>query len=188
MLGLLLPLVVACGPAPWDTGSNATSEPSASATPVPTPVPNDLSGGSTERTLTAGAVTATVDYWSTLRMDRWTSTAVKPLSLSMKTAVAPNDGQKVYLQRVSMIATPTNGDESFAPLEAQIDQSSVSPGYLVLDPYSYSNAFNIGAVPAAATSVSVQFVYDFLVQTTPTSSEYAKQTASDSLVIAIARD
>ena len=66
--------------------------------------------------------------------------------------------------------------------------SSVSPGYLVLDPYSYSNAFNIGAVPAAATSVSVQFVYDFLVQTTPTSSEYAKQTASDSLVIAIARD
>ena len=58
----------------------------------------------------------------------------------------------------------------------------------MLDPYSYSNAFNIGAVPAAATSVSVQFVYDFLVQTTPTSSEYAKQTASDSLVIAIARD
>ncbi len=41
-------------------------------------------------------------------------------------------------------------------------------------------------VPVEATYVTIQFDYDFLVQTTPTSTEFAKQTASDTLTIAIA--
>ena len=174
-----------CGPAPWtqDQGSPTAS---ASSSPVAPPVSNDLSGGATERTLTSGAVTATVNYWSTLRMDRWTATAVKPISLSMVTTIMPNDGQKVYLQRATMTAVPGNASQSFAPLDAQVDQSTVAPGYLVLSPYSYSNTFNVGAVPADATFVTIQFDYDFLVQTTPTSTEYAKQTASDIVTVAIA--
>ena len=64
-----------CGPAPWEPVGPA---PSASAS---VPVPNDLSGGSTERDVSAGAVTATISYWSTLRMDLWTAGAIKPLSL-----------------------------------------------------------------------------------------------------------
>lgn len=178
-------LLTACGPAPWDAGAT-TPSPSSSPTAVPTPVSNDLSGGSTQRTLTAGAVTATVNYWSTLRMDRWTADAVKPLSVSMVTTVTPNDGQKVFLQRATMTAIPANASSAFAPLDPQVDQSTVSPGYLVLDPYSYSNSFNIGTVPAESTYMTVEFVYDFLVQTTPTSSEYAKQTATDTLTIAVA--
>ena len=63
---------------------------------------------------------------------------------------------------------------------------ALDTGYLVLDPYSYSQTFNIGEVPADATFVTVQFAFDFLVQTTPTSNEFAKQTASDTLTIAIA--
>lgn len=118
-------------------------------------------------------------------MDRWTPTAVKPVSLSMVTHVTPDDGQKVYLQRAMMTAVPANATETFAALDPQVDQSTVSPGYLVLAPYSYSNSFNIGTVPDDATFVTVQFVFDFLVQTTPTSSEYAKQSAVDTLTIAI---
>ena len=68
-------------------------------------------------------------------------------------------------------AVPANSTETFAPLDAQVDQSTVSPGYLVLAPYSYSNSFNVGEVPADATYVTIQFVFDFLVQTTPTSTE-----------------
>ncbi|MGP3535834.1 hypothetical protein ACTU3I_13630 [Microbacterium sp. RD1] len=180
----------ACGPAPWNVGGGGgddpTPRPSRTASSAPQPVPNDLSSGATERTLQAGAVGATVNYWSTLSMDRWTPTALKPVSLSMVTTVTPDDGQQVYLQRATMIAVPGNGTESFAPLAPQTDQSSVSPGYLVLAPYSYSQTFNIGEVPAEATFVQLQFTYDFLVQTTPTSAEYAKQTASDTLTIAIA--
>lgn len=61
----------------------------------------------------------------------------------------------------------------------------MSPGYLVLDPYSYSQTFNVGPVPPEATFVTLQFSYDFLVQTTPTSSEYAKQTATDTITVAL---
>lgn len=177
-----------CGAPPWTepTGS-ASPTSSESAAPAPQPVPNDLSSGSTERNVQGGAVAATVNYWSTLSMDRWTATALKPVSLSMATTVTPDDGQQVYLQRASMIAVPGNADQSFPPLQAQVDQASVSPGYLVLSPYSYSQTFNVGEVPAEATLVTLQFTFDFLVQTTPTSTEYAKQTATDTLTVAIAQ-
>jgi hypothetical protein len=182
-------VLVGCGPAPWAMGGGGgtSPDPTPSSTPsaVPQPVPNDLSSGTTERELTAGAVAADIDYWSTLSMDRWTSTALKPVSISMVTTVTPDDGQQVYLQRASMIAVPGNAEQSFSPLEAQTDQTS-SPGYLVLSPYSYSQTFNVGEVPAEATFVELQFTYEFLVQTTPTSSEYAKQTGTDTLTVAIA--
>lgn len=182
-------LLAGCGPAPWDLpGADASTSPSSSATvsAAPQPVSNDLSSGSTERELQAGSVAATVNYWSTLSMDRWTAAALKPVSLSMKTSVTPADGQQVYLQRASMIAVPISADRTFPPLTAQIDQATVTPGYPVLDPYSYSQTFNVGEVPDAATSVQLQFTFEYLVQTTPTSSEYAKQTATDTLTVAIA--
>lgn len=174
-----------CGAPPWagPTGSASSGSPSA----APTPVPNDLSTGSTQRSLTAGAVAATVDYWSDLSMDKWTASAFKPVQLSMVTTVTPNDGQRVYLQKATMIAVPGNAAGSMALLSPQVDQATTAPGYLVLDPYSYSQVFTVGAVPDDATFVTLQFQYDFLVQTTPTSSEYAKQTATDSLTVAIAQ-
>lgn len=174
-----------CGPAPW-TVDDPEATPSASATVAP-PVPNDLSSGSTQRELVAGAVTAKVDYWSTLSMDRWTAGAVKPLSVSLVTNVTPDDGQKVYLQKATVTAVATAGDRALAPLEPQTDAATVAPGYLVLAPYSYSQTFNVGPVDQKATSVSLQITFDFLVQTTPTSAEYAKQTATDTLTVAIAQ-
>jgi hypothetical protein len=172
-----------CGPAPWEQASTPSATPSSTA--VPTPVPNDLSGGATQRELTAGPVTATIDYWSTLSMDEWTAEAIKPVSISLMTVVQPADGQKVYLQRASMTAVPSSPSGALAALEPQVDASTVSPGYLVLDPYSYSQTFNVGPVPPEATFVTLQFSYDFLVQSTPTSNEYAKQTATDTLTVAL---
>lgn len=184
-IGVLTTVAVAgCGPAPWgDQAGGRTPTPTTSA--VPTPVPNDLSSGATERALTTGAVTAGIDYWSTLSMDAWTTEALKPVSISLVTTVQPADGQKVYLQRTSMTAVPSTPTGALDALEPQVDAATVSPGYLVLDPYSYSQTFNVGPVPAEATSVTLQFTYDFLVQTTPTSSEYAKQTAADTLTVAL---
>ena len=173
-----------CGLAPW--AGPDESAPAASQTAVPPPVPNDLSGGSTERELQAGAVAINVDYWSDLAMDDWTPEALKPVSLSLDTTITPDDGQKVYLQRATMVASPVGPDGDLPVLSPQIDSATVNPGYLVLSPYSYSQTFNVGAVPADATHVVLQFTYDFLVQTTPTSNEYAKQTATDSVTVAIA--
>ncbi|MFT4051562.1 MAG: hypothetical protein QM677_04835 [Microbacterium sp.] len=171
-----------CGTPPW--GSDATPS-STTTTTLSTSVSNDLSGGSTQRTLTAGSVTATVDYWSELPMDQWTASSLKTVKLSLVTTVTPDDGQKVYLQQATMTAVPGNASGSLDPLDAQIDQATTSPGYLVLDPYSYSQQFTIGSVPAEATFVTLEFSFDFLVQTTPTSTEYAKQTATDTLTVAI---
>ncbi|GAA1707263.1 hypothetical protein GCM10009808_26570 [Microbacterium sediminicola] len=181
--------LTACGPAPWNNWGYETTTPSPTFTQqtIAPPVENDLSSGSTQRDLQAGAVAATVDYWSTLSMDKWSATAIKPVSLSLITTVTPDDGQKVYLQRATMTAIPQNADGELTALDPQVDASSVAPGYLVLSPYSYSQTFNVGPVPSTATSVRLQFTYDFLVQTTPTSNEYAKQTASDTLVVAIAQ-
>src|SRR5699024_9398936 len=110
--------------------------PTASATVAP-PVPNDLSSGSTQRELVAGAVTAKVDYWSTLSMDQWTAGAVKPISVSLVTNVTPDDGQKVYLQKATLTAIAGKGETTLAALEPQTDAATVAPGYLVLAPYSY---------------------------------------------------
>ncbi|MBW9110986.1 hypothetical protein [Microbacterium ureisolvens] len=175
-----------CGPAPWEDAAGGTT-PTPTSTTIPTPVPNDLSGGATERELSAGAVTATIDYWSTLSMDQWTAEAIKPVSISLVTTVTPDDGQKVYLQRATMTAVPATPTGALDALATQVDAATVSPGYLVLDPYSYSQTFNVGPVPAEATYVTLQFSYDFLVQTTPSSSEYAKQTATDTLTVALTR-
>lgn len=183
LVGLLV--LTGCGPAPW-TVDDPEATPSATTTVAP-PVPNDLSSGSTQRELVAGAVTAKVDYWSTLSMDRWTAGAVKPLSVSLVTNVTPDDGQKVYLQKATVTAVAAAGDRNLAPLDPQTDAATVAPGYLVLAPYSYSQTFNVGPLDAKATSVSLQVTFDFLVQTTPTSAEYAKQTATDTLTVAIAQ-
>jgi hypothetical protein len=182
-------LLVGCGTPPWAepgaSGAPQSPTPTRTQTVAPQPVANDLSSGSTERKIQAGSVAADVNYWSTLSMDRWTAMALKPVSLSMVTTVTPSDGQQVYLQRASMIAVPGNGTQSFSALAAQVDQATVTPGYPVLSPYSYSQTFNVGEVPAEATFVTLQFTYEYLVQTTPTSSEYAKQTATDTLTVAI---
>lgn len=186
--GAMLLALAGCGAPPWAQGGGSTAPapvPSASVVPVPAPVPNDLSSGSTEKSVTAGAIAATVNYWSTLPMDRWSPTALKPVSISMVTTVTPDDGQKVYLQRATMTAVPGNVTQSFSPLAPQTDQAN-PPGYLVLSPYSYSQTFNVGEVPAEATFVTLQFTYEFLLQTTPTSSEFAKQTASETITVAIA--
>lgn len=173
-----------CSSVPWATPT-PTSTPTPTVSEVPQPAPNDLSTGATERSLAAGPLTASINYWSTLSMDKWAPGALKPISLSMITTITPDDGQKVYLQRASMIATPGSNSETFESLAPQVDTATTSPGYLVLSPYSYSQTFNVGPTPEGATFVTVELTYEYLVQATPTSADYAKQTATDSLTIAL---
>ncbi|GAA1961790.1 hypothetical protein GCM10009717_30730 [Agromyces allii] len=147
---------------------------------------NDLAAGAVTRTVEVGAITLTIDYWSTLPMDQWTAAANKPLSFAVHATVTPADGQKIYLSRVT--ATPVvAGDDGALPApDPIVDQASVAPGYLVLDPYSYSQTFIVPALDSAATSLELTVKYELLQQSTPTSSDYAKQTAVDTLSIAIA--
>lgn len=178
-------LLGGCSAPPWLAGSG-TPSPSPSATSTAAPVQNDLAAGAVTRTIEVGAVTLTIDYWSTLPMDQWTAAANKPLSFSVHAVVTPADGQKIYLAKVTAVPVVGGPGGSLPAPEPIVDQASVAPGYLVLDPYSYSQTFIVPPLDDASTSLDLTMKYELLLQSTPTSADYAKQTAVDTLSIAIA--
>jgi len=181
-------VLTACGTPPWQQPGAGGGEPTPASTPkeIQTVV-NELANGSTQHELQAGDIRLIVDYYSTLDMGDWTPQANKPLSISMTANLGSDQGQKVYLSQMKLVVAAFAADgsavESPAPLE---DRTTVNPGYLVKAPYSYSQTFVLPALPADAAYVTVSMTYELLLQTTPTSAEFAKQTASDTLTIGIA--
>jgi len=173
-----------CGAAPFLGDPTATPKPTSSG--AITSIENDLATGSVERQLSAGNIGLAVNYWSDLPMDQWTAGANKPLNLSLSATLANDEGQRVYLSQVSVVAAVTGPGGALTAPAALADQASVSPGYQVKAPYSYSQSFVLPALDSAATSISLAITYELLLQTTPTSAEYAKQTTTDLLTIAIA--
>jgi hypothetical protein len=185
--------LAACGTPPWEANASRTPSPTLTATaPTPTPeatvetVVNELASGSTQRVLTAGNITLTVDYWSTLSMDQWTADANKPLSFS---AVAELEGgdNRIYLSKVSIVTAVRGAAGQLPSPDPLADNANVAPGYFISSPYSYSQSFVLPGIDPAAEFVQLTVTYELLLQTTPTSSEYAKQTATDTLTIAIAQ-
>ena len=188
-LGLAAALTTAlsgCGQAPWDgldAGGTPSGTPTAKATI--TPIVNDLATGSTRHELTAGDAALTVDYSSSLNMGEWTAEANKPISFSISAALGTDDGQGVYLSKVSIIPAVSGPTGALDAPATFVDQSSLPTGYVVKAPYSYGQTFVLPAVDSTATSVTLSFTFELLIQTTPTSSTFAKQTASDQLTVAI---
>jgi len=182
--------VSGCSEAPFLAGqSSAPPTPTATAT-APAPVEvisNDLATGSAKRDLEAGNIELSIVYYSTLGMDKWTAEANKPVSFSLVAKLDKSRGEKIYLSRVSLtpaVAGPLGALTAPAPL---VDTSTVTPGYYVKSPYSYSQTFVIPAVDPTATSVTLSINYEMLLQTSKNSNRYSKQTASDTLTIAIAQ-
>lgn len=188
VLAATLLLASCAGAPPWEGAVGATPKPSSTPKEIVTVV-NELANGSTRRELQAGDIRLSVDYYSTLNMGDWTPAANKPLSISMSAALGTDQGQRVYLSQMKVIAAAYAVDgtalQSPAPLE---DRTTVTPGYLVKTPYSYSQTFVLPALPAETAYITVSLTYELLLQTTPTSAEYAKQTAADTLTIGIVQD
>jgi hypothetical protein len=183
--------LTACGTPPWEqagtSGSDSSSTPKPTSSGQITTVVNELAAGSTKHELTAGDIGLAVDYFSTLNMAEWTADADKPLSISMSGTLGTDDGQSVYLSRLGVSVAVYGPDGILPGPDALNDSATVAPGYLVKAPYSYSQTFILPPVDSAATYVKLSLTYELLLQTTPTSAAYAKQTASDTLTIAIAQ-
>ncbi|MGO4783065.1 hypothetical protein [Cryobacterium sp. W22_MBD10_FK3] len=175
----------ACGQAPW-AGLDSSASATPTSKPTITAITNDLSTGSAQRTLTAGDATLTVNYSSTLNMGEWTAGANKPVSFALSAALGTDDGQGVYLAKVTVNTAVTGPTGPLDPPEPFVDQSAVPTGYFMKAPWSYGQTYVMSAVDPSATSVTLSFTYELLIQTTPTSAAYSKQTASDQLTIAIA--
>jgi hypothetical protein len=177
-----------CGTPPWqEPGAGGGSTPSPSPSKITTIV-NELANGSTQHELQAGDIHLTVNYFSTLNMGDWKAGANKPLSISMSAALGTDQGQKVYLSKMNLVVAVYAADGSPLPSPEPLeDRTTVNPGYLVKTPYSYSQTFVLPALDPDAAYVTLALTYELLLQTTPTSVEFAKQTASDNLTIAISK-
>lgn len=165
-----------------------SSSPAVSSTPIVlVPVKNDLETGSAHHVLAGAGVTVTASYWSTLRMDRWSSAIDKPITFCLTATLDTDVRRSIYLSRVSIITTVHGPSGLLAPPPLLSDTASVSPGYLITSPYTYSQIFTIPAVPAHARSVTLAISYEILVQSTPKSTVYAKQATTDEITIALAQ-
>ena len=183
-------LLSSCGTAPWQVAASSSATPTPIVTTAPatiTPIVNDLATGTAQRILKAGDITLTINYFSTLSMDKWTAAASKPISFTMSASLGTDDGQRVYLSRVTLNPSVADKDGTALTAPAPLsDQATVSPGYFIKDPYSYSETFVLPALDPLAAEVTMNITYELLLQTTPTSTDYSKQTASDTLTVAIA--
>lgn len=201
-------LLSACGTPPWEveeegstgasessdaTGSSSaapsdTSSESTSATPSPAPtlvqIVNDLASGSAQRTLTAGAASLTATYWSDLDMGSWTPDASKPVSLSL---IATLDGDApIYLSRLHVVSIVRDETGTLVTELPQIaDDARVTPGYAIGDPFSYSTTILVSPLDESARSVELTFSYEVLIATDAKGDAFAKQTAVDTLTVAI---
>ena len=188
-------LLTGCGEPPWqadDPEPSPTATVSATPTPTPTPsaspkIKNDLGKGSAKSDLTAGGVQLKINYWSTLNIGQWTPAATKPLSLSMNGRFADGATQDIFLNNVT-VTIDVHGPEGQLPAPADLtDIASVSPGYLITAPNAYVKVFNLPGLDPQAESITLNLTYELLVQRAPKSKTYLKQSAGDTLVIALVR-
>ena len=179
--------LTACGTPPWaQAGRTGGSSPQPTSTGQITTIINELAAGSTKHQLNAGNIGLDVTYFSTLNLGDWKADADKPLSISMTANLTNDEGQAVYLSRLGL-SVSVYGPHGILTAPAPVnDTSTVTPGYLVKAPYSYSQTFVLPAIDPTATYVKLSLTYELLLQTTPTSTAYAKQTASDNLTIGLA--
>jgi hypothetical protein len=201
LFGILvaLPMIAGCGSAPWNQDPSSSASPTATASSSPTAtassspsatvaeLQNDLANGSTKRQLPAGGVQLSVTYFSTLSMAQWTAQGTKPLSIVVTGAFADGSKQDIFLNRVRADLDVRGVDGPIAAPAPLSDKADVTPGYLINRPASYSQVFNLPSIPAGAESVTVHLTYELLAQSAPKSKRYIKQSASDTLVIALAR-
>lgn len=169
-----------------------TTAPSTTPTAAQTKAPaktaprSQLASGAAKRTFKAPGVTVNATYSTPLPVARWTSEVPKPLNVSLSAFANSSRQQKIYLTRVRAGVSVADNSGPLTSPEALVDTANISPGYIVTSPYSYGQVFTIPSVDDGATSVTIDFTYEFLLQVTPNSKDYAKQTARDSLTIAIA--
>ena len=182
-------VLAGCSPAPFSSAPLSTSTPSpasSSSSGKVTTIVNELAGGTTIHQVSAGDIGLTINYYSELNMAKWTASANKPVSLSLKASYNGPKKQRVYLASLTE-TTQVNGPKGALTAPAPFaDQSTVTPGYLIRSPYTYSQTVILPALDPKATSVTLTFTYALLLQAEPGSKTYAKQTAVDTLTVAIA--
>ncbi len=115
----------------------------------------------------------------------WKASVNKALSLSLTSVNRGKAGQKIYLTRVTVTITARDDTGPLDSPRPLVDTANISPGFIVTFPYTYGQEFVVPALDEGATSVTLDFTYEFLLQLSKDSRDYYKQAAVDSLVVPI---
>lgn len=171
-------------------GSDDTPSSAETQTPAPDQTPgvprNDLATVPTQHVIRASGLTVNATYSPRLPIADWTASANKPLALSLTTVNRGKAGQKIYLTRVTVTITARDDTGPLDSPRPLVDTANITPGFIVTFPYTYGQDFVVPALDEGATSVTLDFTYEFLLQVAKDSRDYYKQTAIDTLVVPVA--
>jgi hypothetical protein len=138
----------------------------------------DLKAGSLTRVLDAGQSKLVITYWTAQDPATWTAAESVPVQLSAHLEGA--DGMHA-VQVSRFLATLDDG--------TTISTISVDNGsFVITPPYSYSGAFVVYPTNHAATSATISIEFDLLVETTPKSGQFFRQTVLDSVHLSFAKE
>jgi hypothetical protein len=151
-------------------GSKPTTTPTTASTTV-RHVGGGLSGGSTVHRVAVGSRSLVITYWTTRNVSTWTSSQTAPVQISAR--INGSDRERVYV---------TGFRATFAPAGGAARTLDTDTGRFVISArYSYAGAVVVPAMSSHTSSAQLQVQFDLLVETTPGSGQYYRQTAIDSV-------
>jgi hypothetical protein len=121
--------------------------------------------------LTAGARTVVVDYWSTQDAKQWRAAGTKTIQVS---AHVEGGGTAVTVEVTRFLATADDGTSRTTA--AQDDGQ-----FVVTPPFSYSNVISLLPSATRAPGVTLYVQFDLLVETAKNSGQFFRQTVLDTL-------
>jgi hypothetical protein len=164
-------------------GSDDSGEPASSE------VTNDLARLPLKRALNAGPVTVNAEYTTRLALKDWKAENNKPLKVSASAANRRKSGQKIYVAKVVMTITAYDDAGQLDVPQTLTDEPNISPGYFVTFPNTYNQTFAIPTVDSGATRIIIDISYELVleVERTKLGRDFAKQVATDTITVPIAR-
>jgi hypothetical protein len=151
---------------------------------------NDLKTGRATHSLKAGSVSVKVQYSLRNSVQNWSLGIVQSMTVSLTARRSKGvqagrvTKQKIYLFRVSALTQVSDAAGHLGSPNTIVDRADVTPGFLVTSPTYYTQVFTLPVFPAKATRLTIDFRYEILLlQSTSAPRDFAKRTATDTLII-----
>lgn len=165
-----------------------TTDASTESEPKSPGVKNDLDDLPLRRSLETGPVTVKVEYTTHLPLEDWRAETTKPLLVTLTATNTKKKRQKIFLTRVTMNFTAYDESGQLDVPQTLTDSANLQPGYIVTNPNTYNQSFNIPVVDRAAIRIVIDMSYEFLLEVDRDGEnrDLAKQVATDTLTVPIA--
>jgi hypothetical protein len=173
-------------PKPSAPSSSATSATSAKTPPrigaadgspstaAPTSLSGDLQTGTLTHRLPAGERQLVISYWTTSNPRSVSQSS--PMTLQLAAHLEGGDGRTA----VKVTRFHATLDDGSTPSTVSDDRGE----FVLTQPFSYSTAMNLRPSVAHATLVTVTAEFDLLIETSPGTGAFYRQTVLDTLHVA----